>query len=550
MTILTVDKKELEKKVGKITSELEDKITEMGTPIEEVTETEVSVEVFPNRPDLLSLGNFARAVNQFNGKGGIASFKVNRPEKDFTVTIDKSVKIVRPHTACAIVKGLKFDDAKIKEIVDIQEKLHNSIGRKRRKLAIGVYPLDKIKLPIRFIAKKPEEIKFLPLAAKAEMTGRQILRGHPTGREYADLLKDATVFPIFVDADNEVLSMPPIINSEKTGRIDEKTREIFIECSGHNLVYLKKCMNIILAALNEMGGKIYGMDIKDSKDGNFVSPDLSFEKLEFKLKDIEKTLGIPLTEKTVKSYLARMGIGYENLKEKSIALIPPYRADILHWIDLSEEIAIAHGYENFEPEIPDISTIAYENPTDKLKRTVGNILAGLGLLEVSSYHLVNKKNVKKMHYEFNDFIAVEDSKTDRDVLRMDLLTNLLQITSENSDAAYPQKIFEMGRVFSRNESGNLETGVEEKERLAISMIDEAVNFTELKQILDYLFKMMDIKYSIENADNSNYIIGRCGKIVVDGKDMGFIGEVAPRVLKNWKIKMPTVALEIDLDGLG
>jgi len=104
MTILTMDRKEFEKKVGRVTKELEDKITMMGTPIEEVSDSEVSVEVFPNRPDLLSLGNLARAVNQFNGKGKVAGFKINKPESDFVVTIDKSVKAVRPHTVCAIVK--------------------------------------------------------------------------------------------------------------------------------------------------------------------------------------------------------------------------------------------------------------------------------------------------------------------------------------------------------------------------------------------------------------------------------------------------------------
>ncbi len=545
MTILTLNKKELEKKVGKITVELENKITEMGTPIEEVTDDELSVEVFPNRPDLLSLGNFSRAVNQFNGKGKIASFKINKPEKDYVVTIDKSVKVVRPHTVCAIVKGLKFNDEKIKEIVDIQEKLHNSMGRKRKKLAIGVYPLDKIALPIRFIAKKPEDIKFLPLEARKEMTGRQILRGHPAGREYADLLKDAEVFPIFVDANDEILSMPPIINSEKTGRINGKTKEIFIECSGHNLVYLKKCINIIIAALSEMGGKIYAMNIKDSKGGNFVSPDMSVEEMEFKIEDIEKTLGIKLVEKQVKGYLMRMGIGYE----KGVALIPAYRGDILHWIDLAEEIAIAYGYENFEPEIPDISTIAHEDPVGKTKKVIGDILAGLGLLETSSFHLTTKKNIKKMHFDYKDFIELEDSKTERDVLRIDMLTNLMQIFSENSDAGYPQKIFEMGRVFSRDESDDSETGVKEEERLAIAMVDEKMNFTELKQVVDYLFKMLGAEYAIENVENSNYIIGRCGKIIVNGVDIGFIGEIAPRVLKNWKIKMPTVAIEIGLDWL-
>ena len=557
MTILTLNRKQLEKRIGKITAELEKKIIDMGTPIEEVTDSEVSVEVFPNRPDLLSMENFARAINQFNGKRKIANFKINKPEKDYVVTIDKSVKAVRPHTVCVIIKKMKFNEEKIKEIVDIQEKLHNSIGRKRQKLAIGIYPLDKIALPIRFVGRKPEEIKFQPLESAKEMTGRQILRGHPTGREYAHLLEEADVFPIFVDAKDEILSMPPIINSEKTGRIDDSTKDIFIECSGHNLAYLKKCLNIIVANLSEMGGKIYAMNIKDSKNGNFVSPNMSLEELKFEIKDIEKTLGIELSEKNVKNYLIRMGIGYENRSGKSVALIPAYRADILHWIDLSEEIAIAYGYDNFVSEVPNISTIAYESSIDKTKRTIGNILAGLGLLETSSFHLTTKKNIKKMYYDFSDFIEVEESKTERNILRIDMLTNLLQIVSENSDAAYPQKIFEMGRVFSRcenmevggrrSEVGCYETGVLEEERLAIGLINESVNFTELKQILDYLFKMLDIEYSIEPVENSNYIIGRCGKIIVDDKEIGFIGEIAPRVLKNWKIRMPVVALEIKLN---
>lgn len=547
MTILTVDKKEFERKVGKVTPELENKITDMGTPIEDVTDSELSVEVFPNRPDLLSLGNFARAVNQFNGKEKIASFKINEPEKNYEVIIEKSVKAVRPYTVCAIVKKMKFNNEKIKEIVDLQEKMHNSIGRKRKKIAIGIYPLDKITLPIRFVGRKPEDIKFLPLESKKEMNGKQILRSHPTGREYAHLLEGAEVFPIFIDAKNEILSMPPIINSEKTGRINESTKELFIECSGHNLAYLKKCMNIILSSIYDMGGKIYSMRIKDSVNGGFTSPDMKPVDLEFKIKDIEKTLGVELSEKDIRNYLSRMGIGYVNRGGKSIAQIPCYRADILHWIDLSEEIAIAYGYENFEAVIPEISTIAQEDKMEIQKKIIGNILAGCGLLETSTFHITSKSNIKKMHYDFKDFIELEDSKTERDVLRMDLITNLLQIASENSDAAYPQKIFEMGRVFSKDEDS--ETGIRESERLAISMIDEKISFTELKQVVDYMFKMLGIKYSIENVENSDYIIGRCGKIIVDDKEIGFIGEIAPRVLKNWKIKLPMTSMEIGLDFL-
>lgn len=549
MTILTMNRAELEKSVGKITEEMEEKITQMGTPMEEVTASEVSVEVFPNRPDLLSLPNFATALNQFNGKKEILNFDIKKGEKDYVVKIEKAVKKVRPYTVCAIVKNLKLDNEKIIQLIDVQEKLHNSIGRKRKKVAIGIYPLDKIALPITFTARKPEDINFIPLEAKKEMPARQILKIHAAGIEYVHLLKDAEVYPIFVDSNNEILSMPPIINSEKTGRVDEKTREVFIECSGDNLHYLKKCLNILVQTFHVMGATIYSIEIKDPTSKSFATPDMSFEELSFKIEDIEKILGISLSEKQVKKYLERMGIGYTSKKDKSIALIPPYRTDILHWVDLSEEIAIAHGYDNFEPIIPEISTIAGEDGVEKTKRVIANILVGAGLLETSSFHLTSKRNIKKSHFDYKDFIEVAESKTANDTLRMDLLTNLFEILSENSDATYPQKLFEMGRVFSRDKSGESETGIKESEHLAIALIDEKTNFTELKQIVDYFFKMLGLSYTIEDSEDSNYISGRVGNVIVDGKSVGVIGEVAPRVLKNWKLKMPVVAMEIELGFL-
>jgi len=543
MTTLTLDRKDLEEHIGKIDSEKEEKITSMGTQVESVSEREVSVEITPNRPDLLSMQGFTRSFLQYTGKKGIESFKVN--ESDYSVRVDKSVKSVRPFTVCAVIKGLKFDDKKIKEIVDIQEKLHLTLGRKRKKIAIGIYPLEKIEFPIKFIAKKPSEILFRPLEFPKELTGAQILRQHPTGRDYAHLLDKAEVFPIFVDAKDRVLSMPPIINSHETGKISENTKDVFVECSGFNLYYLNKTMNILSSVFSDMGGKIYSVKIIDSKP--FVSPNLEPEKIEFKVENINKTLGLNLTEKEIKNYLERMGIGFEKPKDKCYALIPCYRVDVLHWIDLAEEVAVAYGFENFNAEIPEISTIGEEDKMSVFKRAVSEILAGLGLLEVSSYHLTTKDDVRKMHYEYNDFIEAEESKTEYNVLRMDLISNLLKVLSENSDSSYPQKIFENGRVFELDEKE--ETGIKEKERLGIAICDEKANFTELKQVLDYLFKMLDKEYKIEECENNNFISGRVGKIIVNEREIGVIGEIAPRVLKNWKIGYPVPALELNLSSL-
>jgi len=286
------------------------------------------------------------------------------------------------------------------------------------------------------------------------------------------------------------------------------------------------------------------MKIKDFKTE--LSPNLEPEKMPFSIENINKLLGLELKEKQIKELLLKMGIGYE----KNLALIPQYRTDILHEVDLAEEIAIAYGYNNFTPELPVISTIAQENPLTILKRKITNILTGLNLLEISTYHLSTKeKQFKKMNIkEFKPMmIEVEDSKTENNILRHSLLAQSISVLSENSDAAYPQKIFELGRIFKHNK--NSETLISENENLCISLCHEKANFTEIKQILDYLMRMLDLKYEIRETEHTSYIDGRAGEIIINNKPIGIIGEIKPIILKNNKIKMPVASLEINLDDL-
>lgn len=542
MTTITLNRKEIEKHIGKIDEKLQEKIVLAGIEIDSLNDEEISLDITPNRTDLLSTQGFVRYIRNYLGKGKLSDYKIK--DSKCEVIIEKSVKEVRPFTVCAIVKNLKLDKQRIKDIIDIQEKLHNTLGRKRKRMAMGVYPLEKIKFPIRFLAKKPSEIKFRPLEYPSEITGAQILRQHPTGRDYAKLLEGANLYPLFIDSNNKVLSMPPIINSHETGRIDETTKEIFVECSGSNKHYLEKSLNILVSALADMGADIYSVRLKDKLDS--ISPNLDRQKMEFSIEDVNKTTGLELKEKDIELLLRKMDISLKREGKKLFALIPPYRTDVLHWVDIAEEVAIAYGYENFIPEIPKIATIAEEDKTAIKKRAIGNILAGVGFIEASSLHLNTKEEIKNMHYQFNNFIEVEDSKTEYNVLRIDLLTNLMKIFSENSDSQYPQKIFETGRTFELDT--NKETGIREKETLAIAICEEKTDFTEIKKTLDYLFKMLGRTYEIEETENSNFIPGRVGKILVNKKEIGIIGEIAPRCLKNWKIDFPVVAVEMMLDA--
>ena len=146
-------------------------------------------------------------------------------------------------------------------------------------------------------------------------------------------------------------------------------------------------------------------------------------------------------------------------------------------------------------------------------------------------------------------IELIDSKTENNILRNSLLANSIKILSENLDASYPQKIFEIGKVFCHEDDCKAKTEIKESENLSISFSYEKANFTELKQILDYMMRMLDLQYQIKETENPSFINGRCGKIIINNKQVGIIGEITPLIIKNNKIKMPVASLEIDIQEL-
>jgi len=553
MAGIKFSKKEFEKHI-KLSEDIKEKISLFGTHFERVSDdgNEIELEILPNRPDLFSLQTFAKSFLAFLGKSkekGIREYKLNKPEKNFEVTIDSSTKNIRPYTACAIIKNMKFDDEKIKEIIAIQEKIHTTLGRNRKKIAIGIYPLEKITLPIKLEARAPKDIKFIPLESDREMTGLQILQSHPTGRDYAHLLEGMDKFPIFVDAKNEILSMPPIINSHKTGKVSETTRDVFIECSGFDFDILKKTLNILVIMFAEMGGDIYQMNLNYGKEKR-VTPDLSPEKMKLSTENTNKLLGLELKDSEIKTLLEKMGHSYDS-KTKT-AEISAWRTDIMHEVDLIEDIAIAYGYDNFKPEIPSIATTGEIDKTELLKKKIADILVGLNMLELSNYYLITKEDAKTFGLKEKDLIEVEDSKSEYKILKPSLMITNLKTLSKNVDCEYPQRVFEMNKIFQLD--AREETGINEIERLCITFASTTAGFTELKQTLDYLMKMLGKKsgdYSTESvsSENSYFIEGRCAKIVLDKKIIGFIGEIKPPILENLGVKMPVVGLELAMEDL-
>jgi len=545
MPTINISKKVLDKIIGKKLSEeeLKDRISMLGTDLEGIEKDEIILEVFPNRPDMLSEQGFGRALSSFIGVNtGLRRYNVKK--SGHKVFVSKGMEEVRPYTVCAIVKNLKLDDEKIRELIQIQEKLHITFCRKRKKAAIGIYPIEKIKMPIHFTARKPEDIIFRPLEFPKAINATQILEQHPAGIEYKHLVKGLKKYAIFHDANNQILSFTPVINSHLTGKVTEATKEVFVEVSGFDLYTNHYVLNILVCAMADMGADVYSMDVV-YPDKTITTPNLTPKKMKVDLKFINKWLGLNLKEPQLKKLLERMGYGYE----KKNALIPAYRPDIIHQVDLAEDIAIAYGYENFKPIIPVKATIGKEDSLEKFRKRVAYLLTGLNMLETSSYHISNKDTqFKMMNLKAEDFVELANSKSEEHtIMRKWILPSLMQILKENTHNEYPQNIFETGFAFLLDEK--TETGVREPCKLAAVLCNKDVDYTKIRQVLDYLLRSLGLKYEIKETKHPSFIDGRAGKVIVNGKAIGILGEIHPQVLEHFEVDMAVSGFEIELSEI-
>ena len=272
-----------------------------------------------------------------------------------------------------------------------------------------------------------------------------------------------------------------------------------------------------------------------------MCPVFDEHKMKCDLRLCERLLGISLSESQVSSLLGRMGIRYG----KGVAIIPPYRVDILHPVDLVEDIAIAYGFENFKPEFSGKATIAVANPMESFKSKLADVLVGLGFLETFTYHLTSVQNqAQKMMMHPNLVLVANAQLSENEALRRSLLPNLLSVLFENKHNEYPQRVFDCGVVFSPDK--NSETGVEESQLLGMLSCHERADFTEARQIVEALGSGLGVVWEYREEIHPSFIEGRCASLWLGGKKVGVLGEIHPSVLENFGIITPTVGCELSL----
>jgi phenylalanyl-tRNA synthetase beta chain len=491
-------------------------------------------------PYLWSVEGVARLIKGIlDLQKGIPQIKINKG--DYKIIVDKSVSQIRPYVAAFVAKGHKVDDYLIKQMVQLQEKLCESYGRRRLKVAIGVYSYDKIKFPIHYKATDPESIKFIPLEFKKEMTQAEILEEHPKGKEYAWILEGQDKYPLLIDSAAQVLSFPPIINSNFTGRVTEGEEHLFVEATGTELEPILLAMNIMAYAFSERGFEIHSVDVQ-YENKRITTPLLFNEKIKIKKEEIINLLGLELKNAEIKSLLEKAQYDFNNFTVK----IPPYRKDILHPADVIEDLGIMYGYDKIR-EMPLSSyTIGETSKMVIFRNKVRELLIGLNYQEIASPILTNKK-IMYQNMNTEDFGTIELSNFMSETfscIRTWILPILMELLSKNRHVPYPQKIFEDGLVTVRKGEN-----VQDYERVAVASANEKADYTEVRQVLDYIITMLNIEYTIEEVDHDSFIPGRVGRVIVNGKKVAFIGEISPIILSNYGIEVPVVGLELNLTDL-
>jgi phenylalanyl-tRNA synthetase beta chain len=525
--------------------QLEDMLFLIKAEVEKIEGNIIEIEVNPDRQDMLSTEGIARAVRSFIGlDSGLKNYTVKKSGKQ--IIVKPGLSKIRPFICCSIIKGIPADDELIKEYMHLQDALTSTHGRNRSKASIGLYVYDDLKFPIIYGPKTPEKIKFVPLGFEVEMDGPTILTDHEKGVEFGPIIKRHKKWPLLYDSNNQVLSLPPIINSNSLGRMTTETKNLFVEVTGTHLPTVHQALNIITASLAERGGKIESMTVVYPDGSTDETPDFNPEKMPLKIEDIIALIGLDLTEDEIIQALGRMGYGAKVVKTKQIqVLIPKFRMDILHPVDIMEDIAIGYGFDNLEPAMPQTMTTGKINPVTRIKNKVRDLMVGLGYHEVMSYIMTSPDLLNDKMLRDRPVMTTENPKSrNYSVLRNSLLPILLDFTSQNQHADYPQKIFEVGDVVIPDESK--ETRVDQVPSICGLETDVKVNITKLMSEIGFLLRNLGLeeRFAFASEKNLDYIEGRSASIIVDGKKWGTFGEVAPKILSNFGIGYPLIAFEI------
>jgi len=541
MPVVELSYTRLQKLVGKVTKkQISDSLPFLGLDIESENKDLIRIEYSPNRPDYSTDFGIALGLQGLLGiKTGAIKLNVKKSNK-YVISVKSEVSKIRPFVTGIIAKNGKIDDKTIKQFLTLQEDLHLGIGRKRKKSSIGIHDLDKITFPLVYQTAN-RNYKFIPLNSKTELSISEILKNTDVGKDYGSILGNSSQVPLILDAKQNTVSFPPIINAAVT-TVTTKTKNLFVEVTGINKEDAEDMLSVVATILQSAGFTLESVQISGAKNS---SPKLEQKKISVNPSLINQTLGLSLNTSKIISSLKKSRLDASTKGKNIICGIPAYRFDIFGPMDLVEEVALGYGIQNLEPILSPSQTLGQKHPSSIGLQSISSIMTGLGYMEALNSSLTSKRilydNTKR---DSSKIISVLDSKSlEHTILRDSLLPGLIDSLAKNIHESYPQKLFEIGTIFNKTSSITEETHL-----CAVSSHKDA-NFSEIKSVLQSVIQSIFGKTcETKTTDYPTFEKGHVANITVNGKIIGIIGEISESTKDNFKLREPIVSFEIKLPG--
>ena len=513
----------------------------MGTDIDTCDENVLDIEIFPDRPDLLSPETLFHGMMPFLHDSPPSPRLAVKPGT-ISMRVAPELSDIRPVILGAVVRGLELDEDIIKRLMDHQEKLHFALGRGRKRASIGVHDLSTLEPPFR-VESVERSHSFIPLAMDDEMTIDEILEKHPKGVDYAHLLDGMDKVPIIFDSNDAVLSFPPIINGDHT-TVTEKTRDIFIDVTGLDLRACEASLMLICLQLSVLGGQVESVRVTtcEGKDWSINGTPIE-HKVEREL--VEGILGNSFTDDEIEEAIRRMGGQYKgDLSGVLSILMPRWRFDILHPIDLVEEVAIGHGYDDLAYDVPKAPLTAIPRQDGHLRRRIREALQGLGLVQIQSLTLSNDSDqFTSMRWKKDGAITrmTNPITTEHTILRQNILPGLLRLLAANRHHDLPQGVYELGTVVIDHKN---------RDRFAFLVAENSGGFSSLRGRIQALMRDLGCQdWTLEVLEDGPWLEGRSASIIVNGITVGECGELDPHVSESFDLNVPMSGAQIDVQLL-
>lgn len=526
---------------------------------EHVAETgELRIELQDsNRPDLWSCEGIARQIRiKQTGKLKPYPFLSKKPKITNRLMVAPGLDQVRPYVAACTATGYRVTAEGLAQLIQTQEKLADIYGHKRKTVSIGLYQLKHIHFPVTYELVERDAVRFTPLGMETVMTLSEILMVHPKGLEHGHILAGHQRAPILRDAKQQVLSFPPIINSREVGEVRPGDDELFIEVTGTDLPMVVLSLNVFAANLADRGAAIEPIEVvypwKTPLGKRVVTPQDLGRSRTIPLETIEQALGQKLGANAVKQALEVYGYAVTSQNGSVKAKLPPYRHDVMHAMDVVEDVAISRGYAEFSPVMPAQFTVGGLSKIEQTADRARSLMVGMGFQEIIS-------NILGAPEQYRDWMRLGETRWGEMVevdnimslsfscLRQWILPSLLRVEAASSRAFYPHRVFEAGDVAIPDHSHEL--GSRTETVLGATIAHATAHFSEIHSCLDALFYYLGKECTLEPVPHPSFLEGRAGRIMVSGKTIGVIGEVHPEVLERWQIGVPVVAFDVNLSEL-